>query len=186
MDRYARLLPAFVVILSLGAVPAVAQKKYDPGASDTEIKIGNTNPYSGPASACGTIGRTIAAYFNKVNAQGGVNGRKITFITYDDEYSSPKTVEQVRKLVESDEVLLILQSLGTAPNSAIERYMAKTPQQVIRKIRADMVAALAAPTVRDKLEQGGALIIGSTPDELASFLSIEMAKWGPIKKRIST
>jgi branched-chain amino acid transport system substrate-binding protein len=107
----------------LGTVPAAAQKKYDPGASDTEIKIGNTNPYSGPASAYGTIGRTIAAYFSKVNAEGGINGRKITFISYDDGYSPPKTVEQVRKLVESDEVLLILQSLGTAPNSAIERYM---------------------------------------------------------------
>ena len=123
MDRYVRLLLGFVVILSLGTVPVAAQKKYDPGASDTEIKIGNTNPYSGPASAYGTIGRTIAAYFNKVNAEGGVNGRKINFISYDDGYSPPKTVEQVRKLVESDEVLLILQSLGTAPNSAIERYM---------------------------------------------------------------
>jgi branched-chain amino acid transport system substrate-binding protein len=123
MDRYARLLLGSLVILALGTFPAAAQKKYDPGASDTEIKIGNTNPYSGPASAYGTIGRTIAAYFNKVNAEGGINGRKITFISYDDGYSPPKTVEQVRKLVESDEVLLILQSLGTAPNSAIERYM---------------------------------------------------------------
>src|ERR1700740_341861 len=105
---------------ALAAGTAVAEKKYDTGASDTEIKIGNTNPYSGPASAYGTIGRTIAAYFNKVNAEGGINGRKITFISYDDGYSPPKTVEQVRKLVESDEVLLILQSLGTAPNSAIE------------------------------------------------------------------
>src|SRR3984893_3726249 len=108
---------------ALAASPAAAQKKYDPGASDTEIKIGNTNPYSGPASAYGVIGKTIEAYFKKVNAEGGVNGRKITFISYDDGYSPPKTVEQVRKLVESDEVLLILQSLGTAPNSAIERYM---------------------------------------------------------------
>jgi branched-chain amino acid transport system substrate-binding protein len=123
MTRNARSLAAFVLTLVLGIVPAIAQKTYDPGASDTEIKIGNTNPYSGPASAYGTIGRTIAAYFNKVNAEGGVNGRKITFISYDDGYSPPKTVEQVRKLVESDEVLLILQSLGTAPNSAIERYM---------------------------------------------------------------
>ena len=122
MNCHSRLLSAFI-ILGLVTVPASAQKKYDPGASDTEIKIGNTNPYSGPASAYGTIGRTIAAYFNKINAEGGVNGRKITFITYDDGYSPPKTVEQARKLVESDEVLLILQSLGTAPNSAIERYM---------------------------------------------------------------
>jgi branched-chain amino acid transport system substrate-binding protein len=105
------------------SVPALAQKHYDPGATDTEIKIGNINPYSGPASAYGTIGRTIAAYFAKVNAEGGINGRKINFISYDDSYSPPKTVEQARKLVESDEVLLIFQSLGTAHNSAIERYM---------------------------------------------------------------
>jgi branched-chain amino acid transport system substrate-binding protein len=111
------------VILTLVTAPAVAQKKYDPGASDTEIKIGNINPYSGPASAYGLIGRTIAAYFNKINAEGGINGRKITFISYDDGYSPPKTVEQARKLVESDEVLLVFQSLGTAHNTAIERYM---------------------------------------------------------------
>jgi branched-chain amino acid transport system substrate-binding protein len=103
--------------------PALAQKRYDPGASDTEIKIGNINPYSGPASAYGTIGRTITAYFAKVNAEGGINGRKINFISYDDGYSPPKTVEQARKLVDSDEVLLIFQSLGTAHNTAIERYM---------------------------------------------------------------
>jgi branched-chain amino acid transport system substrate-binding protein len=104
-------------------VPALAQKHYDPGATDTEIKIGNINPYSGPASAYGTIGRTIAAYFAKVNAEGGINGRKVNFISYDDGYSPPKTVEQARKLVDSDEVLLIFQSLGTAHNTAIERYM---------------------------------------------------------------
>ena len=92
------------------AGPALAQKKYDPGATDTEIKIGNTNPYSGPASAYGTIGKTIDAYFKKVNAEGGINGRKINFITYDDGYSPPKAVEQVRKLVESDEVLLVFQT----------------------------------------------------------------------------
>jgi branched-chain amino acid transport system substrate-binding protein len=112
------------------ATPASAQKKYDPGASDTEIKIGNTNPYSGPASAYGQIGKTIAAYFNKVNAEGGINGRKINFISYDDSYSPPKTVEMARKLVESDEVLLIFQSLGTPSNTAIEKYMnaKKVPQ----------------------------------------------------------
>jgi branched-chain amino acid transport system substrate-binding protein len=105
------------------ATPAFAQKKYDPGASDTEIKIGNINPYSGPASAYSQIGRTIAAYFKKVNAEGGINGRKINFISYDDAYSPPKAVEQARKLVESDEVLLIFQSLGTPSNSAIHKYM---------------------------------------------------------------
>ena len=104
---------------------ALAQKKYDTGATDTEIKIGNIMPYSGPASAYGVIGKTEAAYFKKVNAEGGINGRKINFITYDDGYSPPKTVEQARKLVESDEVLLIFNSLGTPPNSAIQKYMNK-------------------------------------------------------------
>ena len=101
-----------------------------PGATDTEIKIGNINPYSGPASAYGVIGKTIAAYFKKVNAEGGINGRKINFISYDDGYSPPKAVEQARKLVESDEVLLIFQSLGTPSNSAIHKYMnaKKVPQ----------------------------------------------------------
>lgn len=110
--------------------PSLAQKKYDPGASDTEIKIGNINPYSGPASAYGLIGKTLEAYFKKVNAEGGVNGRKITFVTYDDGYSPPKTVEQARKLVESDEVLLVFQSLGTPGNTAIQKYMngKKVPQ----------------------------------------------------------
>src|SRR4030088_2384461 len=109
---------------------ALAQKKYDTGATDTEIKIGNIMPYSGPASAYGVIGKTEAAYFNKINAEGGINGRKIKFITYDDAYSPPKTVEQARKLVESDEVLLLFNSLGTASNSAIQKYMneKKVPQ----------------------------------------------------------
>jgi branched-chain amino acid transport system substrate-binding protein len=109
---------------------ALAQKKYDDGASDTEIKIGNIMPYSGPASAYGVIGKTEAAYFNKINAEGGINGRKINFISYDDGYSPPKAVEQARKLVESDEVLLIFNPLGTPSNSAIEKYMnaKKVPQ----------------------------------------------------------
>ena len=109
---------------------ALAQKKYDTGATDTEIKIGNIMPYSGPASAYGVIGKTEAAYFNKINAEGGINGRKINFISYDDGYSPPKAVEQARKLVESDEVLLIFNSLGTPSNSAIQKYMnaKKVPQ----------------------------------------------------------
>ncbi|MEA2842021.1 MAG: branched-chain amino acid transport system substrate-binding protein [Methylobacteriaceae bacterium] len=90
---------------------ALAQKKYGPGVTDTEIKIGNIMPYSGPASAYGVIGKTEAAYFNKINAEGGINGRKINFISYDDGYSPPKAVEQARKLVESDEVLFIFNSL---------------------------------------------------------------------------
>src|SRR5580698_5413915 len=109
---------------------ALAQKKYDTGATDTEIKVGNIMPYSGPASAYGVIGKTEAAYFNKINAEGGINGRKINFVSYDDAYSPPKAVEQARKLVESDEVLFIFNSLGTPPNSAIQKYMnaKKTPQ----------------------------------------------------------
>ena len=121
--KIAHRLVGLALALALGAAPALAQKHYDPGASDTEIKIGNTMPYSGPASAYGVIGKTIAAYFNMINAQGGVNGRKIDFISYDDGYSPPKTVEQARRLVESDQVLLIFQSLGTPTNSAIHAYM---------------------------------------------------------------
>src|SRR5712671_5396596 len=93
------------------ASTASAQKKYDPGATDTEIKVGNIMPYSGPASAYATIGKTEAAYFNKINAEGGINGRKINFISYDDGYNPPKAVEQARKLVEADEVLLIFNPL---------------------------------------------------------------------------
>ncbi|MGT2502391.1 ABC transporter substrate-binding protein [Bradyrhizobium guangxiense] len=126
-------LAAASVALALFAAStsaALAQKKYDTGATDTEIKIGNIMPYSGPASAYGIIGRTEAAYFKKINDEGGINGRKINFVSYDDGYSPPKTVEQARKLVESDEVLLIFNSLGTPPNSAIHKYMnsKKVPQ----------------------------------------------------------
>jgi branched-chain amino acid transport system substrate-binding protein len=121
---------AALAILAAGSAPAAEQAKYDTGATDTEIKLGNIMPYSGPASAYGVIGRTEAAYFNKINAEGGINGRKISFISYDDGYSPPKTVEQARKLVESDEVLMIFNSLGTPPNSAIQKYMnqKKVPQ----------------------------------------------------------
>jgi branched-chain amino acid transport system substrate-binding protein len=118
------------MLLGAMASTALAQKKYDPGATDTEIKIGNIMPYSGPASAYATIGKTEAAYFRKINEEGGINGRKINFISYDDAYSPPKTVEQARKLVESDEVLLIFNPLGTPGNSAIQKYMnaKKVPQ----------------------------------------------------------
>src|SRR5437870_11102999 len=126
-------LGAFSAALALLAVTsggALAQKKYDTGATDTEIKIGNITPYSGPLSAYGVIGKTEQAYFNKINAEGGINGRKINFISNDDAYSPPKTVEQARKLVESDEVLFIFNSLGTPPNTAIQKYMnsKKVPQ----------------------------------------------------------
>jgi branched-chain amino acid transport system substrate-binding protein len=122
---------AAVASLSFAASgSAMAQKKYDTGATDTEIKIGNIMPYSGPASAYGAIGKTETAYFNMINDQGGVNGRKINFISYDDGYSPPKAVEQVRKLVESDEVLLVFNSLGTPSNTAFQKYLngKKIPQ----------------------------------------------------------
>ena len=130
MRNAKRVLIAAVAVCAALASPAAAQKAYDQGANDTEIRIGNIMPYSGPASAYGTIGKTLAAYFNKVNAEGGINGRKITFITYDDGYAPPKTVEQARRLVENDDVLLILNSLGTAHNTAIQKYMnaKKVPQ----------------------------------------------------------
>jgi branched-chain amino acid transport system substrate-binding protein len=123
-------LSAALVLCAATSGSALAQKKYDTGATDTEIRIGNIMPYSGPASAYGVIGKTQEAYFNKINAEGGINGRKIKFISYDDGYSPPKTVEQARKLVESDEVLLIFGSLGTSTNGAIRKYMndKKVPQ----------------------------------------------------------
>ena len=133
MSFVVRRLAAFstaLILLLAGNDSAVAQKKYDTGATDTEIKIGNIMPYSGPASAWSMIGRTEAAYFRKINAEGGINGRKILFISYDDGYSPPKAVEQARKLVESDEVLLIFHSLGTPTNTAIQKYLngKKVPQ----------------------------------------------------------
>ena len=133
MSFVTRRLAAFstaIILLVASGSGALSQKKYDTGATDTEIKIGNIMPYSGPASAWGIIGKTEAAYFRKINAEGGINGRKITFVSYDDAYSPPKAVEQARKLVESDEVLLIFNSLGTADNTAIQRYMnaKKVPQ----------------------------------------------------------
>jgi branched-chain amino acid transport system substrate-binding protein len=119
-----------VGIAAVVASPVAAQKKYDPGATDREIKVGNIMPYSGPASAYAEVGKTEAAYFQKINAEGGINGRKVNFISYDDGYNPPKTVEQARKLVESDEVLLIFNPLGTPSNIAIQRYMnaKKVPQ----------------------------------------------------------
>jgi len=128
-DRLHVLL-ATMIVFAATSTGAIAQKKYDTGATDTEIKIGNIVPYSGPASAYGVVGKIEAAYFNKVNAEGGVNGRKLNFISYDDAYSPPKAVEQARKLVESDEVLLIFSPLGTPSNSAIQIYMneKKVPQ----------------------------------------------------------
>ena len=128
-SRVAIASAAFIVFAAASS-GALAQKKYDTGASDTEIKVGNIMPYSGPASSYGLIGKTEDAYFKMINDQGGINGRKINFISYDDGYSPPKTVEQARKLVESDEVLIVFNPLGTPPNSAIQKYMnsKKVPQ----------------------------------------------------------
>jgi ABC-type branched-subunit amino acid transport system substrate-binding protein len=132
LHRSRRVLTAGAALLAvaLTAPAASAQKKYDEGATDTEIRIGHTGPYSGPASAYGTIGKAIAAYFNKVNAEGGINGRKITFVTYDDAYSPAKTREMVTKLVEVDKVLFVFNTLGTPSNTAIQKYLneKKVPQ----------------------------------------------------------
>ncbi|WP_422389080.1 ABC transporter substrate-binding protein [Bradyrhizobium septentrionale] len=127
--RVATALLGLAVATAAGNA-AWAQKKYDTGASDTEIKIGNIVPYSGPASAYGVVGKAMAAVFKKVNDDGGINGRKINFVSYDDAYSPPKAVEQARKLVESDEVLFLFGTLGTASNTAIQKYLnaKKVPQ----------------------------------------------------------
>jgi branched-chain amino acid transport system substrate-binding protein len=129
-NRIFHFVTGSVLALALATPSAYAQKKYDPGATDTEIKIGQTLPFSGPASAYASIGKTQAAYFNMINEQGGVNGRKINLIQYDDSYSPPKAVEQVRKLVESDEVLLMFQMIGTPSNAAVQKYLntKKVPQ----------------------------------------------------------
>ena len=127
-----KLFPFLVasVISAMASGNALAQKKYDVGADDKEIKLGHINPYSGPASAYSAIGKSIGAYFDKINAEGGINGRKIKYISLDDGYNPAKTVEQARKLVEQEEVLLIFQALGTPSNSAIHKYMndKKVPQ----------------------------------------------------------
>ena len=130
MKSKARSFAAIGLVAALFALPAAAQKKYDPGADDKEIKIGQIGPYSGPASAYGTIGKAIGAYFEKVNAEGGVNGRKIKYIATDDGYNPAKTVEMARKLVEEEEALVVFNPLGTPSNTAIQKYMntKKVPQ----------------------------------------------------------
>ena len=117
------LVTATALAVALSATSASAQKKYDTGATDTEIKIGQTVPFSGPASPYASIGKAQAAYFKMINDAGGINGRKINLIQYDDAYSPPKAVEQVRKLVESDEVLLTFQIIGTPSNAAVQKYL---------------------------------------------------------------
>jgi branched-chain amino acid transport system substrate-binding protein len=111
------------LVAALGLAPALAAAQTVVGVTQTEIKIGNTNPYSGPASAYGTIGKVIGAYFKKINEEGGINGRKVNYITYDDAYSPPKAVEMVRKLVEQDQVAALFQTLGTPTNTAIHKYV---------------------------------------------------------------
>jgi branched-chain amino acid transport system substrate-binding protein len=130
MDRVFRAMAAYVIAVALLNSPALAQKKYDIGASDTEIKVGQTVPLSGAASAYATIGKAQAAYMQMINDQGGVNGRKLNLIQYDDAYSPPKAVEQVRRLVEGDEVLLTFQIIGTPSNAAVQKYLnaRKIPQ----------------------------------------------------------
>ncbi len=125
-----QLSAAALIGAALAAAPAMAQKKYGPGVSDKEIKIGQTNPYSGNASSYSSNGKTETAYFSMINAKGGVNGRKINFISLDDGYTPSRTVEQVRKLVEQEEVLLVYAPLGTPTNSAIHQYLnaKKVPQ----------------------------------------------------------
>ena len=129
-NGFIHLVTGTALAIALSASSAYAQKKYDTGASDTEIKIGQTVPFSGPASAYAGIGKTQAAYMKMINDQGGINGRKINLIQYDDAYSPPKAVEQVRKLVEGDEVLLTFQIIGTPSNAAVQRYLngKKVPQ----------------------------------------------------------
>src|SRR5579859_5054877 len=129
-NKKLQLFAAAAAFSLLATQSALAQKKYDTGASDTEIKIGNVEAYSGPASAYGIIGKTEEAYFKMINDNGGVNGRKINFISYDDGYSPPKTVEQIRKLIESDEVLFVFNALGTPTQSAVQKYQntKKVPQ----------------------------------------------------------
>lgn len=130
LTRRTLMIAAPLAALAIAAGPAMAQKMYGPGVTDTEIKIGNINPYSGPASAYGAIGKAIGAYFDMINAEGGINGRKIKYISLDDGYSPPKTVERARQLVEQEHVLAIFQSLGTPTNTAIHQYMndQKVPQ----------------------------------------------------------
>src|SRR6185295_5554039 len=122
MNLIHRVLVAALVVLAMPQL-SHAQKKYGPGVTDTEIKLGQTMPYSGPASAYGAIGKAELAYFEMINEQGGINGRKVNLLSLDDGYSPPRAVEQVRKLVEEDQVLALFQTLGTPSNSAIHKYV---------------------------------------------------------------
>ena len=126
-----RLLSAILSVLALASSSALAEKKYGPGASDTEIKIGQTMPYSGPASSYGTIGKAEVAYLKMINEQGGINARKINLISLDDGYSPPRTVEQIRRLVEEEQVLFTFQTLGTPPNTAIQKLPTRSRMAMV-------------------------------------------------------
>src|SRR5262249_33766007 len=133
--RPLELFTCLAVTLGLGTSPesVSAQKQYDPGVTDTQIKIGQTMPYSGPATATATVGRAQAAYFKMINERGGVNGRRINLVSLDDGYNPAKTVEQTRRLVEQEGVLLMFGSVGTAPQTAVQKYLNahKVPQLFI-------------------------------------------------------
>jgi len=140
MRSHLLVITVVSVVASFVVQPASAQKKYDVGATDAEIKLGNIVPYSGPASAFGSVGKVQAGFFKMINEQGGINGRKINYISYDDAYSPAKAVEQARKLVENDEVLAMFAILGTASNSAIQKYLnaKKSAAFVCRQRRHEM------------------------------------------------
>jgi branched-chain amino acid transport system substrate-binding protein len=123
MEKCCAVAAILTSVISVSVSAWAGEKKYGPGVSDTEIRIGNTSPYSGPASAFSMVAKTEAAYFRKINAEGGINRRKIVFISYDDGYAPPKTVEQTRRLVESDDVLLIFNAIGAATNSVVQKYL---------------------------------------------------------------
>jgi len=180
------LLTCTTLAIALSASSAYAQKKYDPGASDTEIKVGETMPFSGPASAYATIGKAQAAYINMINDQGGINGRKIKLIQYDDAYSPPKAVEQIRKLVESDEVLLTFQILGTPSNArGPEIPQRQEGAATVRRHRRDKIHRPQELSMDYGLQsqprRGGAHLRPVHPEELSecqdSVCSIRMTIW---------
>ena len=165
---------AAAALLSAAGGQAMAQKKYGPGASDTEIKIGNTVPYSGPASAYGILGKAYAAYFKKINDEGGINGRKINFISYDDAYSPPKTVEQTRRLVEQDEVLAIVGTIGTVVSCVNRPCVSRTTDTMFETVMggSPSVGAHSSPTVSSGrgLVRNQKRIVGNAPLDSESDL----------------
>ncbi len=166
-----KLTAAAVLLAALAAMPALAQKSYGPGVTDTSIKLGNTGPYSGPVSAASTVSKSIAAYFDKINDEGGVNGRKIEFISLDDGYSPPRTVEATRRLVESDQVLAMIGSVGTPPQLAVRKYLndRKVPQLFLGTGASLFFDPMASPW-----SIGGALSYDAEARALAKYLGRTM------------